>query len=287
MTSIITGSTGFIAKKLIEKLRSTGEDFLPLNREDGDLTICPLEDIVQKEKDINNVYHLAARTFVPSAWNNPEDFIKENVASTLNVLHYCRLNKLPLIYMSAYIYGKQEILPIKESAIINPSNPYAQSKLLGEKICKYYADVFSLDITILRPFNVYGPDQEKHFLIPEIIGQINKSKKIIVNSLNPKRDFVFIDDLVEAMIISSKKLKGFQVYNIGSGNSVSVREIIELLEDLIKKPLEYEERGLERQGEMMDVVADISAANKSLSWTPKINLREGLKKMLVKEGLCT
>ena len=123
MTSIITGSNGFIAKKLIEKLQSTGEDFLPLNREDGDLSICPLEDLIHTENDINNVYHLAARTFVPSAWNNPEDFIKENVASTLNVLNYCRLNKLPLIYMSAYIYGKQKVLPIKENAIINPSNP--------------------------------------------------------------------------------------------------------------------------------------------------------------------
>lgn len=287
MTSIITGSNGFIAKKLIEKLQSIGEDFLPLNREDGDLSIYPLEDLIHKENDINNVYHLASRTFVPSAWNNPEEFIKENTASTLNVLNYCRLNKVPLIYMSAYIYGKQEVLPIKENATINPSNPYAQSKLLCEKICKYYADVFTLDITILRPFNVYGPDQRKHFLIPEIVEQIKKSKKIIVNSFHPKRDFVYIEDLVHAMTISSKKLKGFQIYNIGSGVSVSVKEIIELLDDLVDEPLEYEERGIERKGEMMDVIADISAANKSLSWNPKISLREGLKQVLLKEGLCS
>ena len=287
MTSIITGSNGFIAKKLIEKLQSIGEDFLPLNREDGDLSICPLEDLIHKENDINNIFHLAARTFVPSAWNNPEEFIKENIASTLNVLNYCRVNKVPLIYMSAYIYGKQELLPIKENSIINPSNPYAQSKLLCEKICKYYADVFTLDITILRPFNVYGPDQEKHFLIPEIIEQIKKSKKIIVNSFQPKRDFVYIEDLVNALTISSKKLKGFQIYNIGSGVSVSVKEIIELLDDLVEEPLEYEERGLERKGEMMDVVADISAANKSLSWNPEISLKEGLKQILLKEGLCS
>lgn len=287
MTSIITGSNGFIAKKLIEKLQTTGEEFLPLNREDGDLSICPLEDLIHRENDINNFYHLAARTFVPSAWNNPEDFIKENVASTLNVLNYCRLNELPLIYISAYIYGKQEVLPIKENAIINPSNPYAQSKLLCEKICKYYADVFSLDVTVLRPFNVYGPDQEKHFLIPEIVGQIKSSNKIVVNSFYPKRDFVYIEDVVDAMIIASKQLKGFQIYNIGSGHSVSVKEIIELLDDLVEESLEYEERGLERKDEMMDVVADISAANKSLSWNPQVSLREGLKKVLLKEGICT
>ena len=147
--------------------------------------------------------------------------------------------------------------------------------------------MFTLDITILRPFNVYGPDQEKHFLIPEIVEQIKKSKKIIVNSFQPKRDFVYIEDLVNALTISSKKLKGFQIYNIGSGVSVSVKEIIELLDDLVEEPLEYEERGLERKGEMMDVVADISAANKSLSWNPEISLKEGLKQILLKEGLCS
>ena len=89
------------------------------------------------------------------------------------------------------------------------------------------------------------------------------------------------------MTISSKKLKGFQIYNIGSGVSVSVKEIIELLDDLVEEPLEYEERGIERKGEMMDVIADISAANKSLSWNPKISLREGLKQVLLKEGLCS
>ena len=222
-------------------------------------------------------------------FNDDNHIISTNEGSAIaaGMGYHLATNKVPLIYMSAYIYGKQELLPIKENSIINPSNPYAQSKLLCEKICKYYADVFTLDITILRPFNVYGPDQEKHFLIPEIVEQIKKSKKIIVNSFQPKRDFVYIEDLVNALTISSKKLKGLQIYNIGSGVSVSVKEIIELLDDLVEEPLEYEERGLERKGEMMDVVADISAANKSLSWNPEISLKEGLKQILLKEGLCS
>ena len=79
------------------------------------------------------------------------------------------------------------------------------------------------------------------------MGQIKSSNKIVVNSFYPKRDFVYIEDVVHAMTIASKQLKGFQIYNIGSGHSVSVKEIIELLDDLVEESLEYEERGLERK----------------------------------------
>ena len=287
MASIITGSKGFIAKKLIEKLQLADVDLLPLSRDDGNLAICSLSNLIKQESKIEIVFHLAARTFVPRAWDYPEEFMRENIASTLNILNYCRLNKTPLLYMSAYIYGKQTILPISEESPINPSNPYAQSKIICEQMCKYYAEVFSLDITILRPFNVYGPHQDKNFLIPEIIAQIKNKKKIYVNSLKPKRDFINVEDLIDAIIRSSRLIKGFQIYNIGSGSSLSVQNIIELIEELIGKPLEYEERGLERNAEMMDVVADISAAKSSLSWRPKINFREGLKQILIEEGLCT
>lgn len=286
MASIITGSQGFIAKKLIRKLQLANVDILPLSRDDGDLSVTPLSNLTKQKSKIEIIFHLAARTFVPQAWKEPEDFIRENIASTLNVLNYCRLNNTPLLYMSAYIYGKQTLLPIREESPINSSNPYAQSKILCEQICKYYAEVFSLDITVLRPFNVYGSGQDKNFLIPEIIDQIKNKKKIYVNSLKPKRDFINVEDLVEAIISSSKLIKGFQVYNIGSGYSVSVQSIIELIGELIEEPLEYEERGIERNVEMMDVVADISAVNRDLSWSPKINLREGLKQILLEEGLC-
>ena len=135
MTSIITGSEGFIAKKLIEKLHGE-ENLIGLSRDDGDLSIISLNDLINKETKVDMVFHLAARTFVPNAWKKPEEFIKENIASTLNVLNYCRLNKIPLLYMSAYIYGDQQELPIKENAAVLPSNPYAHSKLLCEQICE-------------------------------------------------------------------------------------------------------------------------------------------------------
>ena len=286
MTSIITGSEGFIAKKLIEKLDGE-EDLIGLNRDAGDLSIISLHDLINTETKVDMVFHLAARTFVPNAWKKPEEFIKENIASTLNVLNYCRLNKIPLLYMSAYIYGDQQELPIKENAAVLPSNPYAHSKLLCEQICEYYVQAFSLDITILRPFNVYGSGQDKNFLIPEIIEQIKTKDKLVVDYLKPRRDYIHVEDLVEAIIASSKIIKGFQVYNIGSGFSVSVKNIIELIEEIIGRSLEIEERNIIRNNELMDVVADISKASDSFSWKPKLTLKEGLKRILLQEGLCS
>lgn len=286
MTSIITGSEGFIAKKLIEKLDGE-EDLIGLNRDAGDLSIISLHDLINTQTKVDMVFHLAARTFVPNAWKKPEEFIKENIALTLNVLNYCRLNKIPLLYMSAYIYGDQQELPIKENAAVLPSNPYAHSKLLCEQICEYYVQAFSLDITILRPFNVYGSGQDKNFLIPEIIEQIKTKDKLVVDYLKPRRDYIHVEDLVEAIIASSKIIKGFQVYNIGSGFSVSVKNIIELIEEIIGRSLEIEERNIIRNNELMDVVADISKASDSFSWKPKLTLKEGLKRILLQEGLCS
>ena len=287
MASIITGSDGFIAKKLIEKLSLSKVNLLTLTRKDGDLSITPLHDLIKEEAKIDKLFHLAARTFVPHAWEEPEEFIKENISSTLNILNYCRTKGVPLIYISAYIYGEQLELPIKENAAIKPSNPYAQSKYLCEQICKYYVEVFSLDITILRPFNVYGLGQNKNFLIPEIIEQIKNNKKLVVNSFNPRRDYIHVEDLVEAVIASAKIMKGLQVYNIGSGFSVSVKDIINLIEEIIRKPLLSEERNIVRNNELMDVVADISRASAYLNWKPKLTLREGLTQILFQEGLCT
>ena len=286
MTSIVTGSEGFIAKKLIKELCIT-DDLVTLNRNHGDLSIVPLNNLISKETKVDMVFHLAARTFVPNAWKKPEEFIKENIALTLNVLNYCRLKKVPLLYMSAYIYGDQPELPIKENATVLPSNPYAHSKYLCEQICDYYSQVFSLDVTILRPFNVYGPGQDKNFLIPEIIEQIRTGDKLVVDSLKPKRDYIHVEDLVEAIIASSKIIEGFQVYNIGSGYSVSVKDIIELIEKILGRSLQVEERNIVRNNELMDVVADISKASDSFSWKPKLTLSEGIKQILLKEGLCS
>jgi nucleoside-diphosphate-sugar epimerase len=287
MTILITGSDGFLGKNLTFELSKLDYQVLGLNREDGDLAVLPIDQLISEDKLVDKVFHLAAKTFVPDAWENPEEFIKENISSTLNVLNFCRLRKLPLIYISAYIYGEQNSLPIREDSEVKPSNPYAQSKYLCEEICRYYVEVFSLDITIIRPFNVYGSGQSKNFLIPQIINQIKNNEELVVNSFNPKRDYIHVEDLMEAIVIASSKIQGLQIYNIGSGSSISVKGIIETIEEILGRQLGFNEKQIERNNELMDVVADISRAYDILNWKPKLDIREGLTKILIEEGMCS
>ena len=282
-TLIVSGADGFIGKALLKQLDGT-LNIVSLKKEDGDIGSLDLSTHLSEKFDYPTFVHLASRTFVPIAWESPEDFIQSNITSTLNILKYCRGHRVPLIFISAYIYGNQKSLPIREDASIKLSNPYAHSKYLCEEICKYFAKVFHMDITILRPFNIYGPSQKDSFLIPEIIKQLKESNRVSVNSFNPKRDYLYIDDFIEAIIIATQEIKGFQTYNIGSGESISVKNLIDLLSKIIGKEIDSSEKNIERINEIEDVVADISLAKENLGWQPNINLEEGLKKILIHEG---
>jgi GDP-4-dehydro-6-deoxy-D-mannose reductase len=178
------------------------------------------------------------------------------------------------------MYGNPEFLPIPETAKLEASNPYALSKKLAEEACRFYSNSHSLDITVLRPFNVYGTGQPTDFLIPSIISQIKNSDSILVKDLEPKRDYVYIDDLVFAIITAIQSLKGYKAYNIGSGISYSVAELIDILQELAGTSLPVFSAMERRKDEIMDTVADISLAKKELRWYPKTNLKRGLKELL-------
>ena len=282
-TLIVTGADGFIGKALLKKAAGL-INTVSLTKEDGDLESLDINKHLPRNIEGARLVHLASRTFVPNSWKSPEDFIHSNIASILNVLKYCRSNKVPLIYISAYIYGNQGSLPIREDAKIKPSNPYAHSKYLSEEMCKFFSKVFDMDITILRPFNVYGPSQKDNFLIPEIIQQLKKSNTVRVNSFKPKRDYLYIDDLIEAIIIASKETCGLQIYNLGSGESISVKDLINFMGKILDQEIVSFEDSIERFNEIEDVNADISLAKQKLGWQPNINLEEGLKKILIQEG---
>ncbi len=129
-----------------------------------------------------------------------------------------------------YVYGTPCYLPVDESHPINPASPYNHSKLIAEEICKYYSQTFNFPVTVLRPVNVYGPAHKKEFLIPTIIQQVmdNTIDTINVQDLRPKRDYLFIDDFIAALI-STISSKGFEIYNIGCGYSISVEKITQVV----------------------------------------------------------
>lgn len=271
---LVTGASGFIGRHLVARLRREGRNVRPLSRSAG-------FDLLRDELPLDGVglvYHIAARTFVPSAWDDPVDFHLVNAHGTMRVLDQCRRAGTSAIYVSAYVYGAPVSLPIPETAPIRINNPYGFSKFMGEEACRFYVQNFSLQAAIFRLFNVYGPGQDDHFLIPSIIKQVRDAAidRIVVADLKPRRDYVHIDDVIEALVLGPELLNR-GTFNVGSGQSASVEEIIRATLKVTGSAKTFGDKGLRRENEIDDVVADISALTAACQWRPTITLEDGLR----------
>ncbi|MBE8233259.1 MAG: NAD(P)-dependent oxidoreductase [Endozoicomonadaceae bacterium] len=279
---LVTGASGFIGKNLCDFLSEQSYIVKRLTSSDGDITE---KSTLSSIKDVDFVFHLAGKTYVPDSWNKPTEFHRVNILGTSNVLEFCRINNIPLIYVSAYIYGIPEQLPVSENALIRPSNPYALSKYFAEELCKFYSKNFDSEITIVRPFNIYGPGQKSDFLIPTVVRQAVKGNSIEIKDIKPKRDYLYIDDLVLALLKAMNNMNGLNIYNLGSGYSLSIKEIINVLEQALGKNLEVKCNNQTRGNEIMDVVADINKATRELDWEPIHTFEIGIENMISMENL--
>ncbi len=276
---LVTGAGGFIGTPLADVLEKNGFDVIKLDTSRGD--IVDLDLIHEyKDKNIDHIFHLASKTFVPDSWEHPMDFYKTSVIGTGNILELCRDKKASITYVSAYVYGVPEKLPISENDKILSNNPYAHSKYLAEELCRFYSEFYDIHVTIARPFNIYGKNQKEMFLIPYIIKQVLNEKTIRVKDLNPKRDYIYLDDLVSGLIKTLDANKKFSIFNFGSGEGKSVKEIIEIVQEVAgtHKPVISEEQ--ERKNEVMNVIADITKAKKDLNWKPVFSFKDGISDIL-------
>jgi len=273
---LITGAIGFIGKKLCQQLPTDNYAITALSHQQGEITHAatwqslPPNDVV---------IHLASKTFVPDSWNNPGVFIETNTMGTLQALEYCRKQGAAMIYISSYLYGNPSALPIPETAPLFTPNPYAFSKKTAEDYCKFYHECFQVPVTILRPFNIYGEEQHASFLIPMLIEQALQQTEFRVKDLLPKRDYLYISDFINALI-ACIPLRGFHLFNIGSGISYSVAEIISLLQKIQNTQYPVFSENIQRPNEIMNTVADIQLAKKILTWEPSTSMEQGLRRLL-------
>ena len=273
---LITGSKGFVGKNLIRYLKNYSFQIIETKDKSFDLKLN--ESWKQIEK-CDYLIHLAGKSFVPKSWEEPATFIENNILLITNALEYCRVNKTKLIFLSSYLYGNCKKMPIKENAPIEATNPYALSKLLSEKLCYFYKNNFQVNNIILRVFNLYGPGQPKEYLLSKITNQVRYENIIKVDDLSPKRDYVYIDDLCSA-IVKAINYKGNQhIFNIGSGKSYSVKEVIDFIQNIYGTSFNIKEKKLIRKNEILNTIADINLAKKELEWFPIYDLKEGLKKI--------
>lgn len=278
---VITGASGFIGHALHRRLLSDGLAVHAHQRADGDVALQATWDAMPPAKI---VVHLAGRSYVPDSWNDGPGFLRSNVIGTEQAMDYCRKHGARMVFISAYVYGIPESLPIAESHAVHPNNPYALTKHLAEQVCQFYGDVHRIPVTILRLFNVFGPGQRDSFLIPSILAQIRSGKEIRVLDLKPRRDYIYIADVLEAICQAMRLQSGMLVLNIGSGRSLAVREVIEQIQRVAGKDLPVISSGQERPQEIPDVRADISLARRTLGWEPRWSFRQGIAELLSKEA---
>lgn len=269
---LVTGSRGFLGHKLIQALPEL--DMTPFDIMDGDAATFNFSVF-----NAQHIVHLAARTSVEESWNIPADYYRTNILGTLNVLEHCRSSGASMTYVSTYIYGKPQYLPIDEQHPVSPHSAYNHSKYMAEDICRFYAENFGVPVTVLRLFNLYGPGQGDTFIIPTIVKQALESERIELMDLLPKRDYIYIDDAVEALRLSTQ-CKGYNLYNVGSGCSVSVAELCEIVQECTGTNKLVISKGEARKNEVMDVVADFSKINRELAWEPRVPLREGIMRVV-------
>lgn len=273
---LVTGAAGFIARHLVARLRAVGHEVVETRRDSGDTAD---EATWAKFPRADVVVHLAGRSFVPESWANPELFFQSNLLGTVAALNWCRRHSGRFIFLSSYLYGNPQRLPIAEDAPLYATNPYALSKVMAEEAAKFYADNFSVPVTVFRPFNVYGSGQSEKFLIPAIISQLDGGSGIRVKDLEPKRDYVHVLDLVEAIALALGERRGFSAFNIGSGVSHSVAEVIAAIQDVWGTRLPVASDNERRPGEIRDTIADVSAAVRELGWKPRFSLADGLREI--------
>ena len=165
--------------------------------------------------------------------------------------------KIKLIFPSTYVYGNPKYLPIDENHPIESTNPYSESKIAAERLCIFYKEKYELDVKILRLFNIYGIGQDSNFLIPKIIEQAFLGEINLENSA-PKRDFVYLDDVISAHIkAGSVNHKDKIIFNIGSGKSISVDKVAKLIAKKIGNDIKIKYSGNIRKGEISNTIANI------------------------------
>ena len=311
---LITGGAGFIGSTLANYLSKENSviviDDLSMGKEEnlikssklqfinGSVTDSELMNDILSNNTFDYVFHLAAIASVADSVERPVETHQVNFERVLMLLELIRkyqkgLKRL-VFSSSAAVYGDEPTLPKKEESVIRPLTPYAVDKFAAEQYVLDYNHLYGVKTSAVRFFNVYGPNQNPESpysgVISILVDRYKKIQKgedtqfILFGEGSQSRDFVFIEDVVQALLLVAKKEESLgKQFNVGTGIATTLNGLIEIIDRTLgfKLPLEHE---AERDGDIKESVADISRL-KSLGFTPSFSVREGMKKYLVSEEL--
>lgn len=298
---LVTGGAGFIGSHIVRRLvgegglvrvvdnLSTGQQIRLKDVRDsiefveGDLADEGVSDKVVR--DVDYVLHQAAVPSVQRSICDPVATNRANITATLNILESCRKAGVRrLVYAaSSSAYGDTEVLPKTEEMSPNPLSPYALQKLVGERYCKLYFDLYGLETVSLRYFNVFGPGQDPHSeysaVIPKFVTKLLAKEPVAVyGDGEQSRDFTYVENVVEANLLALRAIKvPGNVCNIGCGEQITLNTLIRLLEEIlgIKADVNYT---ASKAGDVRHSLADITRARRLLGYEPKVMVKEGLRR---------
>ena len=294
--AIVTGGCGFIGSHLVDLLLQkdyavTVIDNMSTGRRENLAHVGSAVEIIQADisekgtwasaiSDGALVFHLAALADIVPSVTHPEPYFRSNVVGTYNVVEACRHKKIrKLVYAaSSSCYGIPTVYPTPESAEMDPKYPYALTKRLGEELVLHFQQVYGLPATSLRFFNVYGPRSRTSGTYGAVFGVFLAQKLAnkpftIVGDGTQTRDFTFVTDVAAAVFAASQRPEVGGVFNVGSGATVSVNRIAELLGgEKVHIP--------ERPGEPKSTYADISKITRELGWKPTVPIEAGVREVL-------
>jgi nucleoside-diphosphate-sugar epimerase len=294
MNILITGGYGFIGSHTVKKFFDQGHKVFILDNlisgdksnviEDHQSFIMSINDKdcekIFLENRIDIVVHLAAQINVTTSINNPVLDTSTNVLGLVNILNLSSKYKVKkfVFASSAAVYGNNPNIPLKETEELNPISPYALSKLIGEKYCKLWKDLYGLDTVSARFSNVYGPKQGtvgEGGVVSIFMEGLSSDKKLCVfGDGNQTRDFIYVEDIVEGLYkISFSDISG--VYNLSTSKERTLNDLLDILRKL-QKPKEVEYT-TSRDGDIYKSSLDNKKVKDAIDWEDKFTLEEGIK----------
>ena len=306
----MTGGAGFIGSHLCERLLSDGVKVICLDNFDSfydpDIKIKNAEGIAKKFRDlfelvtgdirnpdhlkgifqknqIDFVVHLAARAGVRPSIADPLLYQDVNIRGTIVLLEACKAYKIKnfIFASSSSVYGETQRVPFTEEDLnIQPISPYGATKRAGELLCYSYHHLYGMNVACLRIFTAYGPRQRPEMAIHQFTRLIDRGEKIqIYGDGSSRRDYTYVDDLIDGIFAVIHHHKGFEIYNLGKSQTTSLNELIRLIEEALGKKAIFE-ISEPQPGDVSVTYADISKAEQRLGYRPKIKIEEGMKRFV-------
>lgn len=308
MKILITGAAGFIGSHLCEKLLEDGntvvgfDNFDPfyeraikennlktsvLNESfkliEGDIRDSESVKKLFDEHSFEVVVHLAAKAGVRPSIEDPTAYNKVNVLGTLNILEMMKKNDIKRLVFasSSSVYGNSTDVPYKETMNVNnPISPYAATKIAGELLCYNYWHLYKISATCLRFFTVYGPRQRPEMAIAKFVKKAYDGNLIsIYGDGSSCRDFTYIEDIIQGVVVSTERDLGFEIINIGESETIDLNSLLELIKELTGCDLKTENLPMQ-PGDVDKTFANIDKAKRLLDYAPVTSVREGIKQYI-------